>query len=332
MGFMADLLDLSPDAGPPPAPEVPWVPGRVPTTVGTVRDAAWHRVRTPLRPLRASLRMMRSTVGTAGAALRTRRDGVGAAGPFDAPRTPLNSTLTARRSVEFATTLLSATKEVRHAFDVTVNDVVLAACTTGLRRLLIRTDTLGDRPLTCSVPVSVHGRHTAGVDGPVNQVSDMFVHLPVHLDDPVERLLAVARSTAGAKLVQDAVNPEMIGDVVDLVPPPLFHLGADLWSRARLADRLPPVHNLIVSNVKGSPVPLYLAGARLAALYPFGPLMEGTALNVTVLSHEDDLDVGLISCPDLVPDLDLLMADVLDGFDELHQRARALDMDRADHP
>ena len=82
------------------------------------------------------------------------------------------------------------------------------------------------------------------------------------------------------------------------------------------------MHNLIVSNVPGSPVPLYLAGARLVGLYPFGPLMEGTALNVTVLSTTDVMDIGLISCPDLVPDLDDLLAAMVDAVDVLGERAR----------
>lgn len=69
-----------------------------------------------------------------------------------------------------------------------------------------------------------------------------------------------------------------------------------------LADRLAPVHNLIVSNVKGSPVPLYMAGARVApAMFPFGPLMEGTGLNITVLSNDGEMNIGLIACPELVP-------------------------------
>jgi WS/DGAT/MGAT family acyltransferase len=322
VGFMAELLDVRPDAPPPPPPQVPWQPERVPPPPVAAAEAAHHRLVTPLRPLRAVARTGRSLLGTTVAALRARAAGTAAAGPFDAPRTPLNATLTPRRTVEFGTTPLSGAKAVRSAFGVTVNDVVLAACTAGLRRFLLRQGVEPTRPLTCSVPVSVHGRTSAGRrTAPVNQLSNMFVHLPVHLEDPVEQLLAVARSAAGAKAVQDAMSPEMIGDVVDLIPPPLFHFGAELWSRARLADRLPPVHNLIISNVRGSPVPLYLAGARVAGLFPFGPLMEGTGLNVTVISHEADLDVGFIACPDLVPDLGTLMADVLDGFDTLRRRA-----------
>ncbi len=323
--IMGHLLDTTPLSQPPVAPDAPWEPGHVPTGAQSILDASANRLRSPLRPVRAMWRTFQSTARMATATFRGRRETEDhAAGPFDAPRTPFNSTLTARRSVAFGTTSLDRVKETRRAFGVKVNDVVLAACTIGLRRQLERSGRLPDRPLTVSVPVSVHREGTEAT----NQVSTMFVHLPVHVADPVEQLELIRRSAGSAKAVQDAMAPEMIGDVVDLIPPPLFQLGAGLWSRVGLPDRLPPVHNLIVSNVPGSPIPLYIAGAELVGLYPFGPLMEGAALNVTVISHLDDLDIGLISCPDLVPDLEHLLDDVIDGFDTLHELGR----ERASEP
>ena len=319
--ILGQLVDLTPEPRSPGPEEPPWVPELVPTHEEAMIDASIHRLRTPLRPVQAIWRTATSVARMSLATARTRLTlGERPAGAFDAPRTPFNSTLTARRSVAFGSTSLPDVKETRRAFGVKVNDLVLAAVTTGLRRRFERDGTVPDRPLTCSVPVSVHGR---GGDTSTNQVSTMFVHLPVHVADPVARLDLVRRSTAGAKAVQGAMGPEMIGDVVDLIPPPLFHLGADLWSRAHLPDHLPPVHNLIVSNVAGSSDPLYLAGAEVVGLYPFGPLMEGAALNVTVMSHLDVLDVGLIACPDLLPDLDRLLDDVLAGFEELRDLGRA---------
>jgi diacylglycerol O-acyltransferase / wax synthase len=332
--ILAHLVDLAPDAPAKDADDSARVVDEVPSAPCSLLDATAHRLRTPMRPLVALWRTAASVTRMTTSTARTRlARGDRAAGPFDAPRTAFNSTLTPRRTVAFGATSLEAVKETRRAFDVTVNDVVLAACTTGLRRRLERDGTLPDRPLTCSVPVSVHGR---GDDSSTNQVSAMFVHLPVHVADPVERLEQVHHSSRSAKRVQGAMGPEMIGDVVDLIPPPLFHLSAGLWSQARLPDRLPPVHNLIVSNVAGSPDPLYIAGAEVVGLYPFGPLMEGAALNVTVISHLHDLDVGLIACPDLLPDLDRLLEDMIEAFDELHElgerRVADRDADRDARP
>lgn len=157
----------------------------------------------------------------------------------------------------------------------------------------------------------------------------MFVHLPVQLEDPVAQLRSVQRGSKGAKVVQAATAPEMIGDTVDLVPPTLFNLGARLLSLTHAADLLPPSHNLVVSNVQGSPVPLYLAGARLDSLYPFGPLIEGAGLNISLLSLAGDIDLGLIACPDLVADLDRLLDDILEAFETLHRESRSARSDES---
>lgn len=336
MDFMAELLDLEPEGEPPEPPAGPWEPAPLPTAFESVRDAVVDRLRAPMRPWRAAVRTGRSTLAMALAAGEARRSGHSAAGPFDAPRAPFNAALSSRRSVSFGTTSLQTVKQIRKAFDATVNDVVLAACCGGLRTFLRRTGDLPDRPLTCAVPVSLRGRGGTEDDAgpePINQVSNMFVHLPVQLEDPVEQLRAIRRSAGSAKVVQAASGPEMIGDAVDLMPPPLFRLGARLMSATRLADLVPPTHNLIISNVKGSPVPLYIAGARLVGLYPFGPILEGTALNISVISNLDELDFGLITCPDLVSDPDALRDDIFDAIGRLSEaaeRTKEAQRDRGD--
>jgi hypothetical protein len=107
----------------------------------------------------------------------------------------------------------------------------------------------------------------------------------------------------------------------------MFHAGAELWSRSGLADLLPPIQNLVVSNVPGSPVPLYMTGAEVVGLYPFGPLIEGSGLNITVLSHLDRLQIGIIACPDLVGDVWDITESVAAGFDELNRAASSLSPD-----
>jgi WS/DGAT/MGAT family acyltransferase len=216
---------------------------------------------------------------------------------------------------------LADVKEIKTAFGATVNDVVLAVVTHGLRRYLAAHDRLPDRALVCSVPVSVHGSSRGAS---ANQVSNMFVSLPVHLDDPIDRLRAVQAAALDAKRLQGVVGSDTLSDVVDLLPPRALHLAAAFYSQARLADRLPPVHNLVVSNVPGSPVPLYFAGARLAGIFPLGPLMEGAALNISVISNLGELDIGVISCPDLAPRLRDLVSGVREGVTVLLERARSV--------
>jgi hypothetical protein len=104
----------------------------------------------------------------------------------------------------------------------------------------------------------------------------------------------------------------MLQDFAQFVPPTLFNRAMRAYSDLNLADRHRPVHNLIVSNVPGPPIPLYIAGAEVVGVYPFGPLLEGAGLNLTVLSHMGQVDVGVLGCRELVPDV----WDIADGFVE----------------
>jgi WS/DGAT/MGAT family acyltransferase len=187
--------------------------------------------------------------------------------------------------------------------------VVLASCTQTLRQYLIAHDDLPDQALVCSVPVSVHGKSEH--DG-TNQVSTMFVRLPVHLADPIEQLLTINAETREAKEMQNAIGADMLQDFAQFMPPTLFNRAMRLYSGLNLADRHRPVHNLIVSNVPGPPIPLYTAGAQVVGVFPFGPLLEGAGLNLTVLSNMGHVDFGVIACRELVPDV----WDIADGFAE----------------
>ena len=312
------LLDLSPD--PPDRGPVPdRTPEPEPAALTVMADAAVNRLRSPLRPVRSLARTATSLTGVVRTVVdRWLRGGSDVAHPLNAPRTSFNSSVSAQRTVALDQVSLDDLKTIKRAFGATVNDVVLAACTHGLRRYLLARDELPDRPLVCSVPVSLHQGDTGGT---ANQVSDMFVNLPVEVDDPVERLCLIHAGADAAKEMQAAVGSHMLGDIVDLIPPAIFSLAGGLYSRAGLADRLPPVHNLIISNVPGSRDPLYLAGAELVEIYPFGPLVEGTGLNITALSHLDDMNIALMACPELVPEADDLTRGIVEGVEVLRAAA-----------
>ncbi len=315
MDVVAHLLDLAPES-PRPRPAGSWQPDRLPDAAHVVASAAWSRLASPLRPARAALGVASSLVRMMGTAIRRLLDGADSvAHPVNAPRTPFNASITPARAIAFGRVPLEDLTTIKRAFGSTVNDVVLALCTHGLRAHLATQHALPDRSLVCSVPVSTHGHDVR--DRSINQVSSMFVHLPVHLADPVARLQVICAGSRGAKDIQSSVGAEMIGNVIEVLPTPLFRLVTRLYSQARLADRLAPVHNLIVSNVVGSPVPLYLAGAEVVAMFPFGPLLEGTGLNITVISHNGAMNIGLIACPALVPDVAGLLDAILDGVPAL---------------
>jgi hypothetical protein len=152
----------------------------------------------------------------------------------------------------------------------------------------------------------------------------MFVGLPVHIEDPIERLLHIRGDTKSAKDVHGAIGADALQNWAEFAAPAVFARAARFYSASKLADRHPVVHNLVISNVPGPPVPLYSAGARVLAVYPFGPILEGAGLNLTVLSNMGSIDFGAIACREMVPDL----WDIATGFTESVEELRKLAEER----
>ena len=305
------VLDTSPEVEEHPPPEEPWEPDRVPSDVEMLAFAAQSFAKSPLQ-------MVRAVQHTIDGVLR-RRQAVGGWGSqtpstFDAPRTSLNCAITSQRSFAHATLSLSDVKRVKDHFDVRVNDVVLALCSGALRRYLDARGEKPDGPLVAMVPVSVRTEDEQGAMG--NKVSQMLCSLATDVDDPVLRLQVIQDGTRQAKKLH-AVSADALTDWAEFAAPAVLGRAARLYSRTGLASRMRPPFNVVVSNVPGPPFPLYSAGAKMLANYPMGPIFEGLALNMTVMSYQDSLDFGLVACPDVVDDVWELADGLHDAMEEL---------------
>jgi WS/DGAT/MGAT family acyltransferase len=149
------------------------------------------------------------------------------------------------------------------------------------------------------VPVSVHEKS----DRPGrNQVSGMFSKLETHIDDPAERLKSIAEANSVAKQHSSAIGATLLQDWSQFAAPAVFGIAMRVYASSRLTEAR-PVHNLVISNVPGPQVPLYFLGSEVKAMYPLGPIFHGSGLNITVMSLTGKLDVGIVSCPELLPDL-----------------------------
>ena len=234
-----------------------------------------------------------------------------------APATPFNAPLSPHRRWAFADLPLAEVKGLRGGYDregLTVNDVVMALCAGALRRWLELHDALPTAPLVAAVPVSVRTQDQKGTYG--NKVSMMLAALPTNLPDPGHRLDAMHEAMRAAKDQHGAIPASLLADVSQFALPALANQAWRLSARLRLLERVSPF-NLIVSNVPGPSVPLYLAGAELLAYYPVSALVDGQGLNITVMSYRDTLYFGLIACRDLVPDLDVMAGYLRDELDAL---------------
>ncbi len=260
--------------------------------------AAGGFLRFASRPLQLA-NVVPQTVSSVFTTLRRARGGRAMARPFAAPRTAFNASISGRRNVAYAQLDLEDVKKVKTHFGVKVNDVVMALVSGVLRQYLLEHDALPGSSLVASVPVSVHGKS----DRPGrNQVSAMFSSLHTQIADPMERLKAIAGANSVAKQHSSAIGASLLQDWSQFAAPAVFGVAMRLYALSRLTESM-PVHNLVVSNVPGPQVALYLLGCQVKAMYPLGPIFHGSGLNITVMSLSGKLDVGLISCPELVPDL-----------------------------
>jgi WS/DGAT/MGAT family acyltransferase len=181
-----------------------------------------------------------------------------------------------------------------------VNDVILAACAGALRRWLIVHDSLPDAPLVTSVPFST--RDSANTDHSI-QVSFMSVTLHTDIEDPHARLRAIHASAAESKVGAERTKAMMPEDLPSVGLPWLLGGLARLMTRQELIGRLPLPTNVIISNVAGPPVPLYVAGAKALTYSPVSIPYHGCALNITVYSYDGRLFFGLTGARSALPDL-----------------------------
>jgi len=320
------LFDLDPGGRELPAAQ-PFRPEKRPGPAAMAALAAARLAWRPVETVRVANELMR-LLPTLAPALSTLVGGMLGLGSGDgaviptmpgrAPATPFNKPITPHRRVAFRSVDLGRVKTVKNAFGVSVNDVVMAMCAGALRRWLADRDALPGAPLIAMIPVSVRDPASRGALG--NKVSAMLATLPTHVIDPDQRLEIVHAATKIAKAQQAAIPQGLIDQISDFAPPALTARAARVVFATGLLHRLPPF-NICISNVPGPNVPVYLCGARLLAHYPVSVITDGQGLNITLVGYLGQLHFGLVSCRELVPDIDTLAGYLVEELDLLLKAA-----------
>jgi len=311
------LMDIEADPPPILQPDEPRAIEPVPNPIELAVRGVGHTMLTPYR----TVRLMNQTVRQGLKYIGFQRLEQPPPTAFQAPRTSFNAELTPHRRFVYQSVPFEHVHTIKEAFGVKVNDVVLAVCAGTLRRYLESRNELPNDPLIAQVPVSLRNDDDKSDVG--TKVGAMFASLATDIDDPGERLLAIHESTKGAKEMQKALAADRIMGISEAAPPAMISLAARMYTAAGLDSRTPPIMNLIISNVPGPPFPIYCAGAKLEAIYPMGPLLYGTGINVTVFSYLGKIDFGFMVCRDLVPNPWFLAEGVEIAVEELLVAAAA---------
>jgi diacylglycerol O-acyltransferase / wax synthase len=318
-----DLATVLFDAEPNPAPAEsstelePWQPHTEPSTAELALAG--------LRGMAGAAAGLAGRFVTAAAAspeatlvkLRDAAEGVGEivwAALNPAPHTPLNVEIGPHRRYLFVRQRLDDYREVKNALGGTVNDVVLTVVSGALGKWLrsrgVRTEGLEMRAL---VPVSVRMQSERGAGG--NRLAVMRGPLPVYIRDPLARLRLVRRAMDGLKESKQAVGAATLAAVNNMAPPTILAQA----SRLNFSTRL---FNLIVTNIPGPQMPLYVLGRELEDLFPIAFLPKDHALAVAIMSYNGRIEYGLLADYDALPDLDVIADGIDQALDELLDVAR----------
>ena len=310
------ILDSTPE--PPETEESVWTPTLPPARWELAIEAVAGMVTSPFelsRLIRAQTRLPRRLLGEVAETVGILRS---TATTIRTPSSPsLNGPIGPHRRWVPAKVGVADIKEVRNKFGGTFNDVVLAVVSGGYRDLLLKRGESTELPLRSLVPVSVRARDERGRavgDGAMaNKVSAVFAELPVHLEDPVERLRAISAQMDGLKQSKQAVAGEVLSSLTGFAPPMLLSLAG------RLGTKIPQhTVNTVTTNVPGPQIPLYAAGRRMVEVYPYVPLGLRLRIGVAIFSYDGAVTFGVTGDYDGAPDIDVLahgiersMADLL---------------------
>jgi WS/DGAT/MGAT family acyltransferase len=310
------MFDLTPVPAELPHPDEPWQPHAEPTGAELVAGGAIGLARVAAGAVAGALGIVRNPQATL-RALTVAAEGVGEvawAGLNPAPDTPLNVPIGPHRRYAVVRNRLDDFKTVKNAFGGTVNDVVLTVVSGALRDWLhsrgVRTEGLELRAL---VPVSTRRSSERNEMG--NRIAAMRGPLPVYIDDPIARLRAVKASMDGLKESKQAVGAEVLAGVQSFAPPTILAQA----SRLNFSTRL---FNLIVTNVPGPQVPLYVRGREMTDVFPVAFLPKDHALAIAIMSYNGQMNFGLLADYDAVPDLDRIADGIEASLAELVALAR----------
>ena len=231
-----------------------------------------------------------------------------------APRTRLNASVTAGRAFAAVTLPLHELKALGRLHDATLNDMVLMLCSTALRRHFGKHGPLPRKSLVAAVPVSLREKGNTRSD---NQASMTLISLGTNIADPMRRLAHIKAATKSMKSTLAGVKSILPTDFPSIGVPWLMEAATALYRRAKVADKLPPVANVVISNVPGPPVPLYMAGARMLTNYPCSIVVHGVALNITVQSYDQSLDFGLMADAAAMPEVHELAEALQVAFEDV---------------
>ncbi|MEP5937362.1 MAG: wax ester/triacylglycerol synthase family O-acyltransferase [Erythrobacter sp.] len=318
-----DLMEAMHTLEPNPAPiekTDDWKPESEPGMAGLLARSWWNAVTNPMRQVSVAAQAI---PGLTKAIQGLVSKDFNLHGEMLAPRCRFNAVISPHRVVEGRSFKLDDIKSIRAlAPGSKVNDVFLSVIGGSMRKYLNSKDDLPEKTLTAMAPISVRSSKEKGDMG--NQVAAMIAPLGSHIEDPAERLAYVYSQTSNSKAMTEAVGARNMTEISKVSPALFMALGAQLYTRLGLANRVGPPFSTVVTNVPGPPISIYSSGARLESMMGLLCLTDGLGLGHVVQSYRDEATISFTACRELLPDPDFYISCVEESFAELLAATKAL--------
>jgi len=313
VGLMGVLFSMSPDVNEAKEP-MPYKPEPLPNELALLAKSSVGFFKNPLKiPKLAGKTMMKLAESQLNKRLQANNDLVKSSYP--APRTIFNQSISPKRTWGTAILALDRVKVLKNIMNATINDVILAICSGGIRKYLLEKDKLPSQPLVANVPISIRSKGTEKELG--NKISNMLIPIATHIEDPIERLEAIQEHTARGKVKHKALGAKTLGVMADAVPFGLANLAAGVYSKYNLNEWHRPPFNVTISNVPGPQFPLYLNGHKVLSILGLTPVVDGLGLIIGVFSYNGQVSITSTSDSKTMPDADKFARYIRESANEL---------------
>lgn len=313
-GMMSLIFDMTSDVKAIPPPR-PYRPKPLPNELSLVMKSAVSFAKNPLRLPSIVGNTIAATIKT-GVVTRTQHLDLPTA-PFTAPATPINGIISAKRMWNAAILDLERVKNLKRIMGTTLNDVILAICAGALRKYLNDKEKLPKKPLVAMVPISTRQATDTSAKG--NKISAMLVQLATDISDPIERIQAIHENTTVGKTYQGAAGAQTLSNLAETVPYGIANLASRMYSRYNMSKMHNPVFNLVITNVPGPPIPMYLQGHKLLSIMGSAPIIDGMGLIITVFSYDGRITISPTSDVNSMPDIDIFTKYILESANFLEE-------------
>ncbi len=312
-GLLGIMFDLGPEVREIPEPR-DFNPPPLPNELALMMKSTMSFAKKPLK----FPNLVRDTVmSTVKAGFLTRAQHLDLpTAPFTAPRTPLNGIISSQRKWNTTILSLERVKRLKNIMGTTLNDIVLTICSGALKKYLEEKKKLPKKPLVAMVPISTKNP-AAGEGG--NNLSAMLVQLATNIDDRIERLETIYDNTIKGKTYQGAMGAKSLSNIAEAVPFGIANQAARLYSRFNLSKLHNPVFNVVITNVPGPQLPIYLHGNKLHSIMGMAPIIDGMGLIITVLSYNGNITISPTSDVKSMPDLNVFSDYILEEANALEK-------------